>query len=395
MPFLPNKIFGPLVMLSIAQVIGWGTIGLPPIIGREIAADLRMSLTSVFAGTSTFYIAMGLCAPWLAKPFIQFGARPMMVAGTVIAAAGFLLLSIAHGPMFYFASWVILGIAGSASLSTASYIALHEIVGRSAKRAIGALMLVTGLSSSVFWPITSLVTAAAGWRTACLVYAAVLLLISVPFYAFGLPRHCLQQDEAARQETAPTTVPIPRRSTFYLVTAASGLNVVSLGLGAVLIELLRAEGVPASVALAFGSLLGILKVSARAIDFIVGERCDAITSGLIATTILVAAMLLLIVSGGHLVAIAAFILLFGIGTGALAVVLATIPLAFYDKAEFAKASLQIALPLNLISAASPPVLIEMLVRFGTRGPLGLTLVLSCGALAILAFLRNRRQRVVV
>ena len=61
---LPDrKVIGALVTLSIAQVIGWGTISLPAIIGRQIAADLHMDLPTVFAGTSTLYIAMGMCAP--------------------------------------------------------------------------------------------------------------------------------------------------------------------------------------------------------------------------------------------------------------------------------------------------------------------------------------------
>jgi predicted MFS family arabinose efflux permease len=398
MTSLPHKkIIGALVTLSVVQVIGWGTISLPAIIGRQIASDLNMNLSSVFAGTSTLYIAMGLCAPWLARPFVRFGARRVMVAGTIVAAPGFVLLSIAHGPALYFSAWVILGIAGSASLSTASYIALHEIAGRNAKRAIGALMLVTGLSSSVFWPITSLLTAAAGWRTACLVYAAVTLLVSAPFYAFGLPSRRLQEDESSPQGTVPIPTPIPpRRSTFYLITAASGLNaIVTLGLSAVLIELLKSEGLSPSQALLFGSLLGIIQVSARAIDYMGGTRWDAVSTGLVATTILSASLLLLIMSGGQYWAIAAFILLYGIGSGALAVVRATMPLVFYDKAEFARASSHIALPLNLISAASPPILAEMLLRFGSHSLLWLALLLSCGALAILASLRDRRPRLVI
>ena len=397
MPSLPDKtIIGALVTLSITQVIGWGTISLPAIIGREIAADLRMDLPSVFAGTSTLYVAMGLCAPWLARPFIRFGARCVMVAGAFAAAPGFLLLSIAQGPILHFSAWVILGVAGSASLSTAAYIALHEVVGHNAKRAIGALMLVTGLSSSVFWPITSLLTAAASWRAACMVYAAVMLLVSVPLYTFGLPGRHLPATEPDPQGTVPTPTPVPPRSMFYLITAAGGLNVVvTLGLGALLIELLKAEGLPPSQALGFGSLLGIIQVSARAIDFMGGARWDAITTGLVATTVLALAMLLLITSGGQFWAIGGFILLYGIGSGALAVVRATMPLVFYDKAEFAKASSHIALPLNLISAASPPVLAAMLSRFGSHALLGLALLLSCGALAILVLLRGRRPRLAV
>lgn len=394
MPALPDKtIVGALVTLSVTQVIGWGTVSLPPIIGRHIAADLHMTLPAVFAGTSTLYIAMGLCAPLLAGPFVSFGARRVMVVGALMAAPGFLLLSISNGPAVYFSAWVILGIAGSASLSTATYIALYEIAGQNARRTIGALMLITGLSSSVFWPVTSLLTAAAGWRTTCLIYAAVTVLISAPFYAFGLPSRRMQADEPARSGTTPIPMSLPPKSTFYLITATSGMNVVvTLGLGAVLIELLKAEGLPPSQALAFGSLLGIIQVSARAIDFMGGTRWDAITTGLVATSILAAAMLLLFLNGEQFWAIAAFILLYGVGSGALAVVRATMPLAFYDKSEFARASSHIALPLNLVSAASPPFLAELLLRFGSHALLGFGLLLSCGSLAILVLLRNRRPQ---
>lgn len=391
---LPHKtIVGALVTLSIAQIIGWGTISLPPIIGRQIAAELQMDLPSVFAGTSTLYVAMGLCAPWLTGPFVRFGARRVMVAGTIVAAPGFVLLSVAQGPIAYFTGWMILGIAGSASLSTASYIALHEIVGRNARRTIGALMLATGLSSSVFWPITSVLTAAAGWRAVCLTYAAVMLLVSAPLYAFGLRARHLHEDDPGHLNNELSPLPVPPRSTFYLIAAASGLNViVSLGLSAVLIELLKAEGFPPAQAIAFGSLLGIIQVSARAVDFMGGGRWDAITTGLVGTTVLAAAMLVLITSAGQFWAIAAFILLFGIGSGTLAVVRATMPLVFYDKGEFARASSHIALPLNLVSAASPPVFAGTLLQFGGHAVLGLTLLLSCVALALLMLLRERRPR---
>lgn len=91
----------------------------------------------------------------------------------------------------------------------------------------------------------------------------------------------------------------------------------------------------------------------------------------------------------------ALILLFGIGSGTLAIMRATMPLVFYDKAEFARASSHMALPLNLISAASSPILAEMLVRFDSHALLELTLLLSCGAIASLALLRSRRPRLIV
>lgn len=383
---------GVLLVLAITQLVGWGTIGLPAIVGRDLAADLGMSLPAVFAGTSVLYISMGLCAPWLAKSFALHGARKVMMVGTVVTAPGFVLLSLAREPMLYFAAWIVLGIAGSATLSTGAYIMLNEIAGRQAKNAIGALMLVTGLSNSIFWPTTSFLSSHLGWRGTCLVYAAMMLVVGLPLYALAPRRKIAGDDGGAPAKAAPP--PAIPRSTFGLVVAAITLNAfVNFGISAILIELLRAEGLPPAQALLFGSMLGVIQVSARGLDLLGGGRWDGITTGLVAGTALPLAMLLLMLSEGATWAVAAFILLYGAGSGAMAVARATIPLVFYDQAEFAKAMSMIALPLNLASAISPPLLVGLLTEFGSRGALGLTLVFSCATVLILVLLGRRRPQV--
>ncbi|KAA3506487.1 MFS transporter [Agrobacterium vitis] len=389
-----RKIISVLFVLAVTQVIGWGTVSLPAIIGQQVAAGLGMSIEAAFAGSSVLYVVMGLWAPVLAKGFMRFGARRVMMAGAVLAAAGFVLLSVSTGPVLYFAAWVILGTAGSATLTTAAYIMLNEIAGRKAKSAIGALMLVTGLSSSIFWPTTAFLSAAVGWRGTCLVYAAMMVLVCLPFYVFGLPRRAYRGE--ATSPSAPATGPttIARKGTFALIVTAIALNAfVTFGFSAVLIELLQAEGLPKSQAIAFGSMLGVIQVCARGLDFVGGGRWDGITTGLVAGICLPVAMLLLIVGDGIYWTVPGFILIYGLGSGALAVSRATIPLLFYDKAEFAKATSRIALPLNLISAASPPIFISLLTQFGSHVLLGLASLCSCGALLNLFLLSRRRPSV--
>ena len=93
---------------------------------------------------------------------------------------------------------------------------------------------------------------------------------------------------------------------------------------------------------------------------------------------------------GQYWAIAVFILVYGLGSGALAVTRATIPLVFYDKAAYAQAASGIALPLNLVSAAAPPLMVALLTGFGSRTVLLLAIACSCAALAIMAVLGRRR-----
>jgi predicted MFS family arabinose efflux permease len=387
-----SRLIGVLLVLAITQLIGWGTIGLPAVVGRDLGADLGMSLPAVFAGSSVLYVTMGLCAPWLAKAFARHGARKVMMVGTVVSAPGYVVLFCAREPMLYFAGWIFLGMGGSATLSTGAYIMLNEVAGRGAKNAIGGLMLVTGLSSSIFWPTTSFLSDLLGWRGTCLVYAAMLLSVNFPLYAFVAPRRKIATDDGGEAVKAARPPAVPR-STFGLVVCVITMNAfVNFGIGAILIELLRAEGLAPAQALAFGSMLGVIQVSARGLDFLGGGRWDGITTGLVAGTALPVAMVLLMLSEGATWAVATFILLYGAGSGAMAVARATIPLVFYDQAEFAKAMSMIALPLNLASAISPPLLAGLLTQFGSRGALGLTLVISCATVLILVLLGRRRPR---
>jgi MFS family permease len=393
MHILRGPLVRVLIALAIAQVTGWGTVGLLAIVGRQIAIDLQMNIAAVFAGNSVFYVVMGLWAPLLAKAFIRHGARKAMMVGCVIGALGFAGLALSNGPLLFFASWVLLGSAGAATLTTAAYIALNEIAGRDARSAIGALMLVTGLASSIFWPTTAFLSDVFAWRATCLVYAAAMLLVCLPLYAFGLPR-CVKIEEQSKKPFAVAQAMPPRRaekSTFYLISATISLNAfVTFGFSAVLVELLKAEGLSATDAVAFGSSLGVIQVSARAVDFLGGGRWDGVATGLFAGAVLPLAMVILMAGHGTYWSIATFILLYGLSSGALAVARATIPLVFYDKAAYAKAASHIALPVNVIAAAASPLLVSLLICWGTSAVLGLTILLACGALVILLVLSRRR-----
>ena len=233
-----------------------------------------------------------------------------------------------------------------------------------------------------------------GWRGTCLVYAALLLLVSLPLLAALLPKRRNEQPTLASDAGSAMARPEPSQGTFYLLTAAIALNAfVTMGLSAVLIELLKVEGLTALEAIGFGSMLGVIQISARALDLLGGGRWDAITTALAAGLALPLAMLLLMVWGGSAGAVAVFIVVYGLGSGALAVARATMPLVFYDGAAFAKASAQIALPLNLLSATAAPVMAALLTSFGSNTLLSLTLICSSAALLMLLLLRLLRPAV--
>ncbi|WP_267356410.1 MULTISPECIES: MFS transporter [unclassified Methylobacterium] len=191
-----------LIILAVAQIIGWGSVGLTAVVAPQVAADLGMDLPSVFAGNSIFYATMGMSAPILGRAFVRYGARTVMTAGRALAGPGFVGLALAGGPVSYCAAWIVLGVAGSATLTNAANILLNEIAGPGARRAIAALMLATGLSSSLFWPTTAFLTGLGGWRGTCFVYAAAMWFVCLPLYRWGLPPRA---EPAAGIEPLPAT----------------------------------------------------------------------------------------------------------------------------------------------------------------------------------------------
>ncbi|MCJ9720063.1 MFS transporter [Agrobacterium sp. SHOUNA12C] len=384
-----TRILVPLIVLSVAQLIAWGSVSFLSVVSREMAADLNVDISTVFAGTTVFYVTMGACAPLLSRLFTSFGARPVMIAGTVISAFGLGLLSFSHSPVTYFLCWFLLGAAGSATLTTPAHILLNELAGRSAARAIATLSLVSGLYGTVFWPLTSFLSGQIGWRGTCEVYALTMVVVCLPLYSFGLPRRSKIPLNINAMVSQSSDKFYDR--TFLLVAAAIALNAfITFGFSAILIELLKVEGLSATQALAFGSALGVIQVGARGLNIILEKRWDGVAMGFVSSAVLCVSLAILWLAHGSTVVIAIFLVLYGISTGALAVARSTIPLVFYDKADFAKALSRIALPLNWISAISPPVLISLMTNFGSSAVLILSLACSCSAILVLLSLRGRR-----
>lgn len=379
------------VVLAIAQIIGWGTVSMPAVVAQKLADDLHIDLSTVFIGSSILYFTMGMCGPALAKFFTSYGARRLMIVGTAISAVGFGMLSEARALNVYFASWFVLGLGGSASLTTAAHIMLNEVAGKQSASAISTLMLATGLYATVFWPIIGLLDGLFGWRVMCEIFVGLLLFISLPLYALGLPPKIQIEQRPGSPGKVKIDQPIHDKGVLYFVVGSIILNAfITYGFSTIFIELLKSEGLPESQAIMFGSALGVVQIGARVVNWVGGKQWDGVSIGMTSTAALIASMVLLIFNHGSYLATVLFVALYGLGSGALAVARSTIPLAFYDKAAFTKAISRIALPLNLFSAVSPPFLVELMGRYGANGVLSAAVLSSTGALLCLIVLSRRR-----
>ncbi|WP_234823084.1 MFS transporter [Ensifer adhaerens] len=376
----------PAVILALTQITGWGAVGVLPVLAKTISTEFGSSLSAVFLGTSAMFVAMGIAAPWTGRAFIRFGTRQVMAAGAALIGLGLCLLALSPNLSLFWGSWALTGVAGAMFLTTSAYAYIAEYAEDRARSLIGTLMLVTGLASSVFWPITTFLDNVIGWRGVVLVYAGIMSLIVCPVVWVGLPATSSPADKAARQNGQR------KGPAFVLLVAAIALNTfVTFGVEAMGIQLLQAMGMDLTGAVAVASLLGVFKVGGRVVDLLGGQRWDGLSTAIVSGSMIPIGLGAIWIGGAGYLSVGGYLLLFGVGSGAFAVARATMPLVFFQKADYTAAMATIALPMNLITAMAPPILAALMAGIGAQGVFAALGVLSISAFLILLQLNRMRR----
>ncbi|MBO3759487.1 MFS transporter [Ciceribacter sp. L1K22] len=382
--------------LSLSQILGWGTtFDMPGVFGRMIAAELSMANETAFAGLTVMMLVTAFAGPTTGRLVERLGAARVLACGSALFGLGLLLMAAATGPILYFAAWLVIGFGSAFGLSVPCYAAVVEREGPDAKRAIGILMIFTGLSATVCWPLLSLGQDWFGWRWTLAVSALIHIGALVPLHLFGLPaiRGATAEATAASQEEPLAFSPAQAKRALLLIAIVSiAFNLVTTGIAPSLIELITQAGATPELALQLGALRSVFGISARAIDTVAGRRASPLFTGYAAAILMLAALPILAFSGGEPWLLLAFVACYGFGSGVSALSRALLPLGFFSPGRYARISANLSLPANLAMAAAPVVSTFLLDRGGATALLvycaGLCLI-TLAALAGLSLIRRQ------
>lgn len=384
-----RRIVPAILALGITQIIGWGTtFNLPAVLGPAMAADLAMPLPAIMAGPTIMLVTMAATSWALARLYGRHGAHAVMATGSVVGAAGLGLIAVSPNALIYYTAWLVLGLAGTAMLTTAAQIALAQIAGEKARQAIGALMLFGGLASTVSWPLANALSGSVGWRGACAVFALTLLLVCAPLHWRMLRSSALAAAESATTGESP--LPVDRTDFALMAVAIAANGFVTWGFSLTIIVLLTTRGLSTDTAVSTAALIGLMQIIARFIEFTGGRRWTGLQTGLAASATLPLSFCILYFGHG-LPAALAFVAVYGLAGGALAVARATMPLQFFPGAAYAHASAHLAGPLNLAFAAAPPAFAAILTAAGGEVALAVAFAISLIGFAALVWLTLRHR----
>lgn len=376
--------------LAVTQLIGWGaTFWLPAVTGPAMAAELGMALPVIMAGPTVMLVVMAMASWPLSSIFERHGARLVMTLGSPLGAAGLLLMGLADGPVSYFAAWLILGAAGACMLSTPAQIAVTEVAGENARQALSILILAGGLTATIVWPLTGLLQSQFGWRITTLICGALMALVCTPLHWLTLARR--PREKYAAKATGSEPARIDRGRFVLLATSFAASGFFTWGFALTIIILFEAQGLDHASALTAAAFIGVAQWAGRMIDFVGGRHWSGFASGLAASALFPLSFIVLLFTSDFVGAML-FATLYGLAGGATAIARATLPLQIFPAGAYARASAQLAVPLNLSFAAAPPVFAAILTSAGPHAALWLAFAISLlafGTLFALSLLNRR------
>ncbi len=368
--------------LGVSQLVCWGiTYYLIGVLGPLIVADLHWSSATVYGGFSVSLLVMAASSAVVGRWLDRRGGAWAMTLGSVVIAAGCLMLGLARNVAVYYAAWVVLGFAMRLTLYDAAFAALARIGGPLARRPIAQITLLGGLASTVFWPVGGALAERFGWRGAVLAYGLVALA-TIPLHA-TLPRGRYAGTAAAAGGTTQAPVTSrpadPARAWLYALIVAL-VAFLNSAMSSHMIAILAALGLAASAAVWISAARGIGQSASRLAEIMFGRTLDPLRLNLMATGALPIAFLLGFAGGAAPAAAVAFSLLYGAGNGVATITRGTLPLVLFDHRVYGAVVGRLLMPSFVLSAAAPLAYAEVLDRFGARGALALSVAVALAAL---------------
>lgn len=375
--------------LAVTSTIGYGTLYYAyPVLLTPMATSIGASTTAVTGALTASVLAGALMAIPVGRWLDHHGGRALMTAGSTTATALLIAWSQVHTIGQLYAVMIGIGACGAMVLYEPAFaVIVSWFTPDRRATALLAVTIVAGFASTIFMPLTGLLTEHFGWRGALLVLAAVHGAVTVPLHALAIPTsgavtatppHPNRSEPAPRRAVAKAAM---RDARFWILAATFTAHGAATSTMTVhLIGYLISRGHPATFAATAAGLLGVLSVTGRLVLTAARRHLPVtgIVAGVYATqAVAVLAMPLLAATRtGAVVSVIGF----GIGFGITSLATPALLTDRYGITAYATIAGRLAAPVTVAKATAPLAAAALLHISDGYAPL-LVGVATCCALA--------------
>lgn len=380
--------------LGIPQIIGWGSgFYLPAILAVPISEDLGIPTELFFWAFTVSILVSGLIGPRIGKAIDRLGGRRVLPFGNLAFALGLGLLALSSEPVLLFVAWAIIGIGAAMGNYDSAFATAVSFLGDKSNKVIAGITVFAGFSSTISWPLTSLMNDNFSWQVAVWFWVFMHLFVALPVH-LSIPR--IEPKEAA-DATGPIRKIIKNRFRFdpllvvFAVMFALEGFVVS-GVNTTLPFMLGELGADAQLAIFAAAILGPSQVAARLLLVALDRYLTPMRVAAISILVHPAGVILLLIFGAN--AILPFVILHGIGVGLNPFIRGSLPLLFFGSESYGQRQGYVMMLSKIVSALSPTLLTLMLLAnpqmaIVSTMSMGLT---ALALLILLACMRRSRKR---
>jgi MFS family permease len=390
LPTTPPR--GLVLWLSVAQLISWGTLFYTfSLLLEHFERDLSLSRVDASIAFSIALLVEGMLAYFVGRLIDAGRARAAMCVGSLLAAIGFVAMSLVQTRWQLYAAWVVLGVAMSGTLYQPAFSLLIRRYPTGFRRAIITLTFLGGLASTVFIPLMAWLISALTWRGAVIALAVLHLAICLPIHAYwlrGEPRGIAHGDPyAAKQSLKSFTTHFPFWGLAIFFVLFSG---ITTSIGAHLVSILRERNLPVAWVITIPASIGVLQVAGRLVLFFTEKHIDVHKANRWIPVLLPAALFVLALGLQSPWVAIFYALLYGMANGMITIVKATAMAQYVSRERAASLNGLLGFPTAIARAAAPSLLAALWTINGNY-VLGLSVLTVSGAVAVIAFWVAQRR----
>lgn len=374
---IPQLSLAKNVALALAQIFLWGgSFFILSVLVEPIMKETNWSHQMVYGVLSLSLLIWGLLSSRIGKIINKSENDFILLYSGVAMALGLTIIGLAHQFWIFILGWIIIGISMAMGLYDALFALLGKKYGKEAGKSIIQITLISGFAPTVSWFFVSFLLNYFDWRTACFIYAFVLLISVFPLHRFAFQTTENKTEEIPEKKAVIETVSADlfRSRIFCLLLVYFTIgSVMMTGIVVHLIDILLSKEMSLAIAAGIAALLGPSQVGVRVLDLILPKKTPEKTAFISAVAIFIGLVLLLISPKIAFLGV----IFFGLGNGMRSILKGTLPLAIFGQKGYAVILGKLAgLPL-IAQAATPFIGSFVIQQFSASVFLVVLSVLAC------------------